>query len=130
MGTSRILHSQSILGNGYVMVCGGETASYNIKAGSGMLINPTTNSRVNPSKIVTLNTTEIYNPTTNTWTPAASMGIDRKCHPHSTLPDRQVMVCGGTSSMTGTSIDTTEIFLPTSQYFSNLQLPEIPSTNF
>lgn len=71
MLTTRMHHSQSVLMDGRVLVCGGITQDVehiHFK-------------------------TEIYNPTTNTWSPAARMIAKHANHSQSTLQDGRVLVC-------------------------------------
>eukprot|EP00923_Selenidium_pygospionis_P050214 GHVN01086720.1.p1 GENE.GHVN01086720.1~~GHVN01086720.1.p1 ORF type:complete len:144 (-),score=29.46 GHVN01086720.1:360-791(-) len=65
----RLYSSQSPFADGRVMVCG--------------------------AKLKAQQLTEIYDPLTNSWTPAALMGGERRAHSQSTLLDGRVLVCGG-----------------------------------
>ncbi|WP_437755995.1 kelch repeat-containing protein [Sorangium sp. So ce1389] len=76
-GTARRSHSATLLRNGKVLVAGGAT----IVGGSESL----------------LYSAELYDPTADTWTSAASMNLARSGHAAALLPDGNVLVAGGVS---------------------------------
>ena len=78
MSVSRRQHSATLLGNGNVLVAGGQTA---------------VDENGNPTNITA--TAEIYVPRTNTWLPAASMTYARAGHNAVLLKGRKVLVVGG-----------------------------------
>jgi hypothetical protein len=83
MHAARIGHQATLLGNGKLLVTGG--TQYLL-----------------PTPVFT-NTTELYNPTTNQWTPAAPMNTPRSGHAAVWLPSGKLVVIGGDAS--GTSVE-------------------------
>ncbi|MGA7749071.1 MAG: kelch repeat-containing protein, partial [Gallionella sp.] len=75
MNTSRYNHTATLLPNGKVLVAGGW---------NGSVSSPTA-----------LNTAELYNPATNSWTPAGNLASARAYHTATLLPNGQVLVAGG-----------------------------------
>ncbi|MFK7742179.1 MAG: Kelch repeat-containing protein [Planctomycetota bacterium] len=76
MSTARALHSATVLGDGRVAVCGGA---------QGTLTAPTS-----------LDTVEVFDPTTNTWAAAPSLtGGVRASHTAELLPDGTLVLIGG-----------------------------------
>ncbi|CAF1136653.1 unnamed protein product [Adineta steineri] len=71
MNVARKHHTASTLANGYVLVTGGLSDS------------------------ATLNSAELYNPSTGTWTMTGNMSVPRACHTASTLKNGDVLVTGG-----------------------------------
>jgi len=78
MATPRMLHAACKLADGRVMVAGGASA-----------LDLTT------LTVTALNTAEIYNPATNTWTGTANIGGNRIGPALTLLSNNQVMVSGG-----------------------------------
>jgi hypothetical protein len=67
---------------------------------------------------------ELYDPTTNTWSPVASLGNAVSYHSATLLPNGQVLVAGGASS-SGT-LSTAELFGPVSDTWSSTGSLAIP----
>jgi hypothetical protein len=80
MGTPRILHGACLMADGRVMVAGGTS---------------TLTPDVTAAITGTLNSAEIYNPTSGTWTNTANIGGQRLAPALSLLSTGQVMVSGG-----------------------------------
>jgi N-acetylneuraminic acid mutarotase len=76
MAQTRVDHTATLLPNGKVLVVGGLSAPF-------------------PSS--SLASAELYDPTTNAWTPAARMSAGRSRHTATLLPDGRVLVVGGLS---------------------------------
>jgi N-acetylneuraminic acid mutarotase len=79
MGTPRILHGASVLADGRVMVAGGTSTLVDVTA----------------AITSTLQSAEIYNPATGSWSGAANIGGYRLAPALSLLPNGQIMVSGG-----------------------------------
>lgn len=83
MGTPRMGHGISLLSDGRVLVTGGlpdwQNAAQQFAA------------RLTGA----LDTTEIYDPATNTWTPGPTMAARRAGHTHTTLLDGRVFIVAG-----------------------------------
>ncbi|MDQ4134320.1 MAG: hypothetical protein M3179_14225 [Actinomycetota bacterium] len=77
MNDFRWRHTATLLPDGRVLVAGGFTG--------------TTGNNAQP----VLNSAEIYDPTTNTWTRTGSMNVRRALHSAVLLPDGKVLVAGG-----------------------------------
>ena len=75
MKTPRFSHTATLLANGKVLVAGGYTKSMSVQ----------------PS----LATAELYDPATNTWSPAGTMSVARNQHVAVLLPNGKVLVAGG-----------------------------------
>ncbi|MEM7354531.1 MAG: kelch repeat-containing protein, partial [Acidobacteriota bacterium] len=86
MSEPRAHHSATLLPSGQILIAGGSTVSN----GSGVL-----------------STTEIYDSTLNTWSPAPSLTTSRILHGAALLADSRVIVIGGQDG--GTRISSTEI---------------------
>jgi N-acetylneuraminic acid mutarotase len=80
MSTGRFQPTMTVLGDGRVLVAGG-TGS--VDTGQGV------------RSAVSLDSAEIYNPDTDTFSDAASMSVPRAMHTASLLPDGKVLVAGG-----------------------------------
>ena len=80
MGTSRILHGASVLSDGRVMVAGGTS---------------TLTPDVTAAITGTLQSAEIFNPATGTWSNTQSIGGRRLAPALTLLPNGNVMVSGG-----------------------------------
>jgi hypothetical protein len=94
MGTARLFHVQVTLANGNVLVAGGQPS---LSSGTA------------------LKSTEIYNPSADSWFGAPDMGTARVVAVAAKLPGGKVLVAGG--STTGNSADnlaTAEVYDPAS----------------
>ena len=80
MNDYRWEHTATLLPDGRVLVAGGFGG---LPTGTGDNAQPV------------LNSAEIYDPATNTWTPTGSMNVRRALHTAILLPDGQVLVAGG-----------------------------------
>lgn len=78
MNNVRRAHTATLLPNGKVLVTGGDTQPY--RAG-------------------TLNTAEMYDPDTGTFTPTGNMGFARTAHTATLLPNNKVLIAGGCEGM-------------------------------
>src|SRR6266702_3833824 len=78
MATARADHTATLLGNGEVLLAGGQGPG-----GSALA------------------SCELYDPTTNTWSPAASMAQARFSHTATLLGNGKVLVVGGRADSTG-----------------------------
>ncbi len=76
MGTARYRHQATLLPDGRVLVTGG------LVAGGG-------------PEVTHLAATELYDPATDRWTPAASLSTARAGHTATLLPDGRVLIVGG-----------------------------------
>lgn len=81
LATARELHTATLLPNGKVLVAGGRTIRIDA---DGHIIQ----SRL-------LDSAELYDPATGTWSVTASMSIPRMGHTATPLPDGTVLVVGG-----------------------------------
>lgn len=113
MQDSRAFHNAVQLQDGRVLVCGGVQGPY----GTG------------PYHTVILDTVEIYDPATDSWSLAAPLSIPRAGSTANLLPDGRVLVAGGTKGdgqnrlfsvddLLTTSLRTTEIYDPVSDSWS------------
>lgn len=84
MGTPRMGQTATLLGNGKVLVTGGIQAM------------PTTPTQLEPIR-QTVNTTELYDPATDTWTPGPNLLTPRVGHAAIVRPDGKVLLAGGIS---------------------------------
>jgi N-acetylneuraminic acid mutarotase len=103
MSTARAKHDAILLANGQVLVLGGT---------GGVNSGESSNS---------LRTAEIYDPTTRTWSPAASMHYARMQPTALLLPDDRVLVVGDQ----GSNEQTAETFDPTSDQWSTIASPAV-----
>jgi hypothetical protein len=97
--------SQSTLLDGRVLVCGGTTPWYDCETSAS-------------PRTLSFSTTEMYDPLTDTWSPAPPMLSARSGHSQSTLSDGRVLVCGGGNKDTR-RCGTTEIFNPFTDTWSH-----------
>jgi hypothetical protein len=86
---ARTFHSQSMLADGRVLMCGGISGSSDKSTDA-----------------------EIYYPETNAWTAAAPMQTAHAGHSQSTLADGRVLVCGGASKRGNPPTANVEIYNP------------------
>jgi N-acetylneuraminic acid mutarotase len=77
MNTARVRHTATVLQNGKVLVIGGS------------------NSGTGQGGAAYLNSAELYDPSTNSWTQAGQMATARSGHTATLLPGGQVFVIGG-----------------------------------
>ncbi|HYJ03494.1 MAG TPA: kelch repeat-containing protein [Chthoniobacterales bacterium] len=80
--TPRSAHTATLLGNGMVLVAGGHS-------GRGI-----------PDGF--LNSAELYNPATETWSSTGSFGAPRQDHTATLLPSGRVLIAGGSGGPNGT----------------------------
>jgi N-acetylneuraminic acid mutarotase len=83
MNFVRYGHIESILSNGKILVAGG--------ASNGVL-----------------NSTEVYDPSTGTWTTTGNMNVARMYHTSSILLNGKILVAGG--MMNGAFLNSTELY--------------------
>jgi len=86
--TARGAHTATLLGNGQVLVAGGEGST-------GLL-----------------SSAELYNPATGAWTVTGGMSTPRIDHSATLLPNGQVLVAGGVVDSSGTATATAELYNP------------------
>jgi Putative Ig domain/Galactose oxidase, central domain len=84
MGTARAFQTATVLGDGTVLVTGGD-----------------------PPGAVVLATAELYNPNSQIFTPTGSMGTARTSHTATLLNDGRVLITGGTN---GVVLATAELY--------------------
>jgi hypothetical protein len=103
MTIRRWSHTATTLADGRVLVTGGRTAS---TAATGIV----------------LNTAEIYDPVTDTWTETAGpMNVARRSHTATLLPGGKVLIAGGgngVSTTTSQPIQSVELFDPATGMFT------------
>jgi hypothetical protein len=92
LNTARKDHSASVLSNGRVLITGGTGYAAD-------------------SSLVTLNTTEIYNPDTNSVLAGPAMSVARARHSATTLLDGRVLISGGNNG--SNDLASAEIYNPT-----------------
>jgi len=114
MSTPRMGHGISLLPSGRVLVTGGFQDFQNAATNwAGRLA-------------TAQQTTELYDPTTNTWTAGPAMASNRAGHGQLTLPDGRILllagVSGGTSISTGWSLIDVPVYTQTCEYY-------VPATN-
>lgn len=113
MQESRAFHNVVQLQDGRILVCGGVQGPY----GTG------------PYHTEILDSVEIFDPTTETWSNAAPLSIPRAGSTANVLPDGRVLVAGGTKGdgqnrlfsvddLLTTSLRTTEIYDPATNSWS------------
>ncbi len=104
MHTPRSFHTATLLSDGRVLVVGGIEATNDV---SGTV----------------LGTAELYDPLTNSWTPATPLLFARARHTAVLLADHRVLVIGGTDSAYPASTSyfpTAEIYDPATQSWSQV----------
>jgi N-acetylneuraminic acid mutarotase len=95
LATARYAHTATVLPNGNVLVAGGFGGTPNTLQNVGAV----------------LASAELYDPTTGTWSPAASMNTARSYHTATLLASGLVLVTGGSSGTATTP--TAEVYDPT-----------------
>ena len=98
MGTSRFVHTGTLLPNGKVLVAGGSQ-------------------RDGPTLIYS--SAELFDPTNSTWTSTAPMSQQRASHTATLLPSGKVLVTGGYASDYSIYQATAELFDPSSNTWSS-----------
>jgi len=91
--TARGYHTATLLANGKVLVSGG----YNLTTGN-------------------LASAELYDPTSETWTPTSSLATARQLHTATLLPNGKVLISGGENS---TILTSTELYDPVAATWSS-----------
>jgi N-acetylneuraminic acid mutarotase len=90
--SARTGHTATLLPNGQVLLTGG---------GEGQSL----------SSFSALNTAELYDPLTNTFTPLrATMTAARVVHTATLLPNGEVLIAGGANNITGPAPNTAELY--------------------
>ena len=96
MITARADHTATLLGNGKVLIAGGEGDGFQDLASA-----------------------ELYDPSTRTFAPTGSMITPRYAHSATLLADGRVLIAGGRQDGTrGTSVFTAEIYDPSTGAFT------------
>ncbi len=130
--------SSSLLPDGSILVVGGETTTNPPSTARAQLINPngtvtqastsglpavsshTATILPNGLVLVTgginntgiLQTTEIYNPTTNTWAAGPNLSTPRFGHTATLLNNGNVLICGGYPNTSGTAVNSCDLYNP------------------
>jgi N-acetylneuraminic acid mutarotase len=91
MKHARRSHSATLLSDGRVLIIGGTDGGMGNDAGTQ------------------LGTTEIYDPSSDTWSDGPSIGTERSSHTVATLADFAVMIAGGIDN-TGSGVPSIEVF--------------------
>jgi N-acetylneuraminic acid mutarotase len=99
MAVPRVDHTATLLADGKVLVAGG--------GGCGC------------SKYGYTNSAELYDPATDTWTPAASLALPHASHTATLMADHRVLVAGGAISFPGESPQDTEVYDPASDTWTS-----------
>jgi Galactose oxidase, central domain len=148
MSTARGFHTATLLGDGTVLVTGGDTNNAPASIATAELFDPTTGSfastgnmaRIRASHTATLlkngtvliaggrgdggsavATAELYNPGTKIFAPAGNMAVPRAGHTATLLTDGTVLITGGDTGNPGTaSTATAELFDPSSGHFTTV----------
>jgi hypothetical protein len=102
--TRRASHTATLLPNGKVLVAGG-TSLISAQA-------------ITVPFDPVLASAEIYDPTTGTWTPTASMGQAREKHTATLLANGKVLVVGGDNYFGGVFPTTAEVYDPATEKWS------------
>jgi Galactose oxidase, central domain len=88
MTTPRLGHTATLLPNGEVLIAGGQGNNY-----GGGTVGTTNNG---------LNSAELYNPPTGTWTPTGNMTILRELHSVTLLANGEVLAARSFNNASGT----------------------------
>jgi hypothetical protein len=141
LATERLIHTATLLGNGKVLIAGGQKEGGTALA-TAELYDPTTSGFASTGSMGTartchtatlLNTgkvlvtggdsgagsfasAELFDPATGTFVPTGSMVAARSCHTATLLTNGNVLITGGLDS--GTILATAEIYDPTLGSFS------------
>ena len=83
LNASRLLHTATLLPNGRVLIAAGETYNW-VPSHGGFAASPTS-----------LNSAELYDPATGTWSVTASLNTRLSGHTATLLPNGKVLVAGG-----------------------------------
>ena len=139
MNIARSLHTASLLPNGKVLVTGGLNISANQNGANSCDVatimfrrrdrvsylnskeKVLVDAKENTSSVI--NTAELYDPSTGTWTTTGSMTFGRAGHTASVLPDGRVLVVGG---VYGWSLQSAELYDPSTGTWSNTSLLNYP----
>jgi hypothetical protein len=116
MAAERRHHTATLLTNGRVLVAGGDVFSNPSKVGLDSSAQQIVDS---PS-----HTVEVFDPQTETFSPAAAMNIGRSSHTATLLPDGTVLLCGGAAGWLNANgyltENTAEIYDPATGSFKNV----------
>jgi N-acetylneuraminic acid mutarotase len=102
LATPRALQTATLLGNGKVLVAGGNNSAF-------------------------LSSAELYDPASNTWTAAASMATARTSHTATRLANGKVLVAGGNNSA---FLSSAELYDPASNVWSPVTSMAAARTNY
>ncbi len=91
LNIARASHTATLLPNGYVLVAGGET--------------------FDGTNYVSVGLSELYDPSTGTWTVNAALNVARQYHTATAMVDGRVLVVGGYNDDTG-HLTSAELFDP------------------
>jgi hypothetical protein len=116
MAAQRMHHTATLLPNGKVLVAGGGVFSNPYKVGLDSSAQQIVDS---PS-----HTAEVFDPQTETFSPAGAMNTGRSSHTATLLPDGTVLLCGGALGWFNpngyVSDNTAEIYDPATGSFKNV----------
>jgi N-acetylneuraminic acid mutarotase len=103
MGTARWNHTATLLPNGKVLIVGG----------LGHV--------ANAMMPVSLSSTELYDPSSNSWSPSGALAVAREFHTATLLPTGKVLVAGGEEGGTKSNhaIASTYLYDPSSNTWSS-----------
>ena len=99
LGAARVNHTATLLPSGKVLVAGG-IGSF------GLFTNGFPNGA------------ELYDPASNSWTPAGPLGAARYLHTATLLPSGKVLVVGGYDSSNDVSLNSAELYDPASSIWT------------
>jgi hypothetical protein len=152
MTNARVLHTATLLGNGKVLVAGGQNQSYTSQFSSAEIYDPvtgiwTTTGSMNksrsghtatllPNGLVLVSggtidgtvSAELYDPATGNWTVAASMVYPRSSHIATLLTNGFILVTGGVTN--GYATGTAELYDPLNNVWRPTGLLTIARTEF